>query len=173
MTVARSQSMLEQLEAEARDRGLLLRLQVGRPLGLWSLRLVVAQQAANGSLLLLGEMKGWAYPAATGLQLDTMRVMPKAPPGVGDLIWAATMAWAQEATPCAKARLLAIRDDERQHRRLVRYFHQRGFATMREVEAAMWDLPLRLVWGGAGALMSGEISTVLERSLRGWRQSAA
>ena len=44
MTVARSQSMLEQLEAEARDRGLLLRLQVGRPLGLWSLRLVVAQQ---------------------------------------------------------------------------------------------------------------------------------
>ena len=76
MTVARSQSMLEQLEAEARDRGLLLRLQVGRPLGLWSLRLVVAQQAASGSLLLLGEMKGWAYPAATGLQLDTMRVMP-------------------------------------------------------------------------------------------------
>ena len=77
MTVARSQSMLEQLEAEARDRGLLLRLQVGRPLGLWSLP--------------LEEMKGWAYSAATGLQLDTMRVMPKAPAGVGDLIWAATM----------------------------------------------------------------------------------
>ena len=92
MTVARSQSMLEQLEAEARDRGLLLRLQVGRPLGLWSLRLVVAHQASSGSLLLLGEMKGWAYSAATGLQLDTMRVMPKAPAGVGDLIWAATMA---------------------------------------------------------------------------------
>ena len=52
--------MLEQLEAEARERGLLLRLQVGRPLGRWSLRLVVAQQAASGSLLLLGEMKGWA-----------------------------------------------------------------------------------------------------------------
>ena len=91
MTVARSQSMLEQLEAEARDRGLLLRLQVGRPLGLWSLRLVVAQQGSSGNLLLLGEMKGWAYSAATGLQLDTMRVMPKAPAGVGDLIWAATM----------------------------------------------------------------------------------
>ena len=71
MTVARSQSMLEQLEAEARERGLLLRLQVGRPLGLWSLRLVVARQASSGSLLLLGEMKGWAYSAATGLQLDT------------------------------------------------------------------------------------------------------
>ena len=173
MTVARSRSMLEQLEAEARDWGLLLRLQVGRRLGLWSLRLVVARQAPSGSLLLLGEMKGWAYPAATGLQLDTMRVMPKAPPGVGDLIWAATMAWAQEATPCARARLLAIRDDEQQHRRLVRYFCQRGFQSMRDVEAALWDLPLRMVWGGAGALMRGEISTVLERSLRGWRQSAA
>ena len=92
MTVARSRSMLEQLEAEARARGLLLRLQVGRRLGLWSLRLVVARQAPSGSLLLLGEMKGWAYPATTGLQLDTMRVMPKAPAGVGDLVWAATMA---------------------------------------------------------------------------------
>jgi hypothetical protein len=173
MTTAISLSMLEQLEAEAQERGLLLRLQVGRPLGLWSLRLVVAQQAESGSLLLLGEMKGWAYPAVTGLQLDTMRVMPTAPQGVGDLIWTATMAWAQEATPCTRARLLAIRDDERQHRRLVRYFHKRGFSTMREVEAALWDLPLRLVWGGAGALMSGEIPTVLERSLRGWRQSAA
>jgi len=173
MTTAAIPSMLEHLEAEARERDLLLRLQVGRPLGLWSLRLVVAQQGASGSLLLLGEMKGWAYPAATGLQLDTMRVMPTAPAGVGDLIWAATMAWAQETTPCARARLLAIRDDERQHRRLVRYFHQRGFSTMREVEAALWDLPLRMVWGGAGALMSGEVATVLDRSLRGWRQSAA
>ena len=61
MTVARSQSMLEQLEAEARDRGLLLRLQVGRPLGLWSLRLVVAQQGSSGNLLLLGEMKGSGF----------------------------------------------------------------------------------------------------------------
>ena len=88
--------MLEQLEAEARERDLLLRLQMGRPVGLWSLRRVVAQQASSGSLLLLGELKGWAYPAATGLQLDTMRVMPKTPAGVGDLIWAATMAWAQD-----------------------------------------------------------------------------
>ena len=152
MTVARSRSMLEQLEAEARERGLLLRLQVGRPLGLWSLRLVVARQASSGSLLLLGEMKGWAYPSATGLQLDTMRVMPKAPAGVGDLIWAATMAWAQEATPCSRARLLAIRDDEQQHRLLVRYFRKRGFSKTRDVEAALWDLPLRrrIAWPPRG-----------------------
>ena len=165
--------MLEQLESEALERGLLLRLQVGRPLGLWSLRLVVAQANTSGRLLLQGEMKGWAYGANAGLQLDTMRVQPGAPAGVGDLVWAATMAWALEMTPCRRARLLAIRDAEQQHRRLVRYFRQRGFTTVREVEAALWDLPLRMVWGGAGALMSGEVETVLERSLRGWRQPAA
>jgi len=39
------------------------------------------------------------------------------------------------------------------------------------VEAALWDLPLRMVWGGAGALMSGDLATVLKRSLRSWRRS--
>lgn len=166
-------SMLEQLELQARQRGLLLRLQVGRPLGLWSLRLVVAQPAESGSLLLMGEMKGWAYGMPHGLQLDTMRVQPAAPAGVGDLVWAATMAWAMDATPCRQARLLAIRDEARQHQRLVRYFQRRGFRSERQVEAALWDLPLRMVWGGAGVLMSGSVDQVLERSLRGWRQSAA
>ena len=173
MTSATSLSMLELLEAESRERGLLLRLQVGRPLGLWSLRLVVAQTNDAGRLLLLGEMKGWAYGREAGLQLDTMRVQPGAPVGVGDLVWAATMAWALESTPCRSARLLAIRDEEQQHRRLVRYFKARGFSTLREVEAAAWDLPLRMIWGGAGALMRGDVEAVLERSLRGWRQSAA
>ena len=102
-----------------------------------------------------------------------MRVVPQSPAGVGDLVWAATMAWALEATPCRRARLLAIRDDERQHRRLVRYFRQRGFQLERDVAAALWDLSLRMVWGGAGALMSGSVEQVLERSLRSWRQSAA
>ena len=173
MTSGMPDQMLEQLESEALERGLLLRLQVGRPLGLWSLRLVVAQPVDGERLLLQGEMKGWAYGADAGLQLDTMRVQPGAPAGVGDLVWAATMAWALETTPCRRARLLAIRDAEQQHRRLVRYFRQRGFNTVREVEAALWDLPLRMVWGGAGALMSGEVHAVLERSLRGWRQPAA
>ena len=173
MTSGMPDQMLEQLESEALERGLLLRLQVGRPLRLWSLRVVVAQPGDGGRLLLQGEMKGWAYGAEAGLQLDTMRVQPGAPAGVGDLVWAATMAWALETTPCRRARLLAIRDAEQQHRRLVRYFRQRGFSTVREVEAALWDLPLRMVWGGAGALMSGEVHAVLERSLRGWRQPAA
>ena len=59
--------MLNDLEAQARERGLLLRLKVGRPLGLWSLRLVVAEQLAADRLQLQGEMKAWAYGATTGL----------------------------------------------------------------------------------------------------------
>jgi len=85
---------------------------------------------------------------------------------VGALIWAATFAWALEATPCRRARLLAIRDNEQQHRRLVRYFRQLGFEPTREVAAAALDLPLRLVWGGAGLLMRGDITEGLERVSR-------
>ena len=44
--------MLEQLESEALERGLLLRLQVGRPLRLWSLRVVVSD-AGNSAIRLL------------------------------------------------------------------------------------------------------------------------
>ena len=164
--------MLDQLEKEARRRDLLLRLQVGRPLGLWSLRLVVARSQSQ-RLQLLGEMKAWAYGAPRGLQLDTMRVLPGAPAGSGDLIWAATMAWALESTPCRKARLLAIRDDDRQHQRLVRYFRGRGFEPVREVHAALWDLPLRMVWGGAGQLMLGDCEQIQCRAVMRWHQSAA
>ena len=165
--------MLEQLESEAQQRGLILRLKVGRPLGLFTVRVVVGSATADGRLLLQGELKAWAYPAERGLQLDTMRVVPAAATGTGDLIWAATMAWAAESTPCRSARLLAIHDDDRQHRRLVRYFQQRGFRTVRRVDAAAWDLPLRLIWGGAGALMQADVDQVMQRSLRGWAQSAA
>jgi hypothetical protein len=116
--------------------------------------------------VLLGELKGWALPLPHGLQLDTMRVQGADTQGVGALIWAATFAWALEVTPCRRARLLAIRDNDQQHRRLVRYFRQLGFEPIREVGAAALDLPLRLVWGGAGLLMSGDIAQGLERVSR-------
>ncbi|MAR05482.1 MAG: hypothetical protein CL862_00025 [Cyanobium sp. NAT70] len=160
--------MLNQLESQAQEQGLMLRLQVRRPLGLWSLRLVVARPIEDARLQLLGEMKGWAYANQNGLQLDTMRVLPSAPAGIGDLIWAATMAWALEVTPCTRARLLAIHDNDHQHQRLVRYFKRRGFTSVREVDAALWDLPLRMVWGGAGVLMCGDCEVVLNKAKHRW-----
>ena len=162
---------LEQLERQARERGLLLRLQVSRPLGLWTLRLVVAEAAGEGRARLLAEMKAWAHGGERGLQLDTMRVLPAVPPGVGALVWAATMAWALEATPCRQARLLAIEDDSRQHRRLVRYFQALGFTSTRRLGAAPMDLPLRLIWGGAGQLMVGECNAILNRAAERWRRT--
>ena len=165
-----SQADLNLLEQQASQAGMLLRLKVSRPLGLWALRLVVVKPLQAEKLQFFGEMKAWAYGSSKGLQLDTMRVQPKAASGVGDLIWAATMAWALEATPCRQARLLAICDQEQQHRRLVRYFRQRGFTTVREVGAALCDLPLRIVWGGAGALMTGNCEQVLAISQRRWQK---
>ena len=157
---------LEQLEQEARTRGLLLRLQVSRPAGLaWGLRVGVARRDGE-RLLLLGELKGWALPSARGLRLDTMRVQAGDSAALGPLIWAATFAWALEATPCRQATILAIRDSDAQHRRLVRYFRALGFAPLRELAAGPADLAPRLLWGGSGLLMRADCAEVLRRSVR-------
>jgi hypothetical protein len=171
---------LHQLESQARRRDLLLRLHVTKAAGLaWTLRVGVArrQNAGNptpggpASLVLLGELKGWALPSHGGLRLDTMRVQGGGGSGstadVGPLIWAATFAWALEATPCRQATLLAIRDNDSQHRRLVRYFRRLGFAPLRELGAGPLDLAPRLLWGGAGLLMRGDVNEGLARA---WRQ---
>lgn len=61
--------------------------------------------------------------------------------------------WNMERSPffCQEAHLLAIRDEEKQHKRLVRYYKSLGFKTIRENE----DLTLQdqIVWGGEGTLM--------------------
>tara|TARA_Y100001968_G_C19207490_1_gene643044 strand:- start:2 stop:526 length:525 start_codon:yes stop_codon:yes gene_type:complete len=161
-------SGLTELEKQATSQGLFLRLQVNRPVGLWSFKVVVATQPEPKKIKILGEMKGWAYKGIRGLQLDTMRVSQKAPLGVGHLIWATTMAWCLENTPCKKARLLAIFDDENQHQRLTRYFRARGFTPVKEVSSSLLDLPLRLVWGGAGSLMIADCQKVYASSCRSW-----
>tara|TARA_B100000700_G_scaffold266753_1_gene306082 strand:- start:260 stop:763 length:504 start_codon:yes stop_codon:yes gene_type:complete len=156
------------LEKEASDRGLLLRIQVRRPFNIWSFKLVVGEMMSKDKIQLWGEMKGWAYQNIKGLQLDTMKVSKNADSKVGDILWAATMAWALDETPCRSARLLAIHDENNQHKILQRYFRRRGFNTVRNVGSTPLDLPLRLVWGGAGAFMVGNCEEVLVRSYRCW-----
>ena len=157
---------LERIEAIAAAQGRLLRIQAPRRLGLWSLRVVVARPRSGQGPLLLGDLKGWAMPTQSGLHLDTLRVQGQETAGVGELIWAATFAWALECTPCRRAWLLAIRDQERQHARLVRYFQQRGFGPHRQLGAAVVDLPRRLLWGGSGLLMVGDCQEGLYRCER-------
>ena len=65
---------LEELERQARERSLLLRLQVQDLAGVRGLRVAVARPRAEQPPLLLGELKGWCLPLADGLRLDTMRV---------------------------------------------------------------------------------------------------
>jgi len=155
---------LTAVEERAASRNLVLRLQVAGRLGVTGLRVAVARPRPQQAPVLLGELKGWALPRADGLQLDTMRV--DGTHGVGLLIWAATFAWALEATPCRTSRLLAIRDDDDQHRRLVRYFERLGFTPVRELRAGPVDLALRLVWGGSGLLMRGDCTEGLRRCER-------
>jgi len=160
---------LEQLEQWASGRGLMLRVQSGRPLGaLHAIRAGVATQHPDGRLLLLGELKGWAWPTADGLHLDTLQVAGRQASarhqGVGPLLAAAAFAWALEITPCRRARILAIRDDDHQHRRLVRYFRRLGFTPIRELGAGVLDLGPRLVWGGSGLLMQVDCAEGLARS---------
>jgi hypothetical protein len=171
MTGPVAQPSLQVLESEAVRRGLLLRLQVSRPLGLaWTLRVGVARRRTggerSGGLELLGELKGWALPTSAGLRLDTMRVQGEQVAAVGPLISAASFAWALEATPCRQATILAIRDSDAQHRRLVRYFRQLGFQPLRDLGAGPADLAPRLLWGGAGLLMRGDCVEGLRRSSR-------
>ena len=163
-----SKSYLDTLESQASSAGFLLRIQVRRPLNIWSFRLVIGKYMATNKVKLLGEMKGWAYQAPSGLQLDTMQVLNSSYKGIGHLIWASTMAWALEETPCKRARLLAIHDDEQQHKTLIRYFSKRGFKTVKEVGSSPLDLPFRMVWGGAGSLMIGECTKVFEYSRDLW-----
>jgi len=152
---------LATLERQAIARGLLLRLKVGRRLGLWTLRVGVARRDPQGVCHGLGELTGWAYGAPAGLHLETLRVQPGAPADVALIIGAATALWALEATPCRRARILAIHDGDRQHRRLVRYFRGLGFRPMRVLGGSLADLPLRLIWGGAGLLMEAHCVELL------------
>ena len=161
---------LDDLALQALNTGLILKIQIRRPLGLWALKLVVAEEIQKGKIQIWGEMKAWAYSGFKGLQLDTMRVNSLAPNGVGSLIWAATMSWALEETPCRNARLLAIRDDDKQHSSLVRYFMSKGFRSVKEIGSSPLDLPLRLVWGGSGLLMVGECEHILSINQRLWNQ---
>lgn len=165
------ESVLSGLESQALEMGLILKIQVRRPFNLWTLRLVVAKEIEIQRIQILGEIKGWAYPKTSGFQIDTIRVRPDSSIAVGHLLWSAAMAWALEETPCKKVRLLAIRDGEKQHNVLIRYFIKRGFAPIREVGASLIDLPLRLIWGGSGELMMGDCHQILLTNQRLWKES--
>ena len=155
MEIIRIQKIAESL-------GLIIKIQIRETIGLNFFRVVVAQQDRD-FVKIWGEMKGWSLPYKNGLQLDTLKVLKNSPPLVSELIWCTTMAWALENTCCKSARLLAIYDQEGYNKKLVRYFRKMGFYIVKQVGSSPNDLPLRLIWGGAGTLMRGECEFILSK----------
>ena len=151
---------VEELQNIAFSLGLIIKIQVRETLGLCFFKIVIAEQKDN-IVKIWGEMKGWTYFNKQGIQLDTLRILSNSPPFVSELIWASTMAWAIEMKVSKIARLLAIYDTEGYSKKLVRYFKIIGFEVVKEVGSGPIDLFLRLIWGGAGTLMRGDCSFVL------------
>ena len=73
----------------------------------------------------------------------------------GLLVGAAVVCWCRENDPFGgtRAQLLCIRDDERQHRSLVRHYRFLGFRPLREVDSDLGSVADRVIWGGEGTLM--------------------
>jgi hypothetical protein len=153
---------VEELEKLGSSIGLLIKIQARETFGLCFFRIVVAEKKDN-IIKIWAEMKGWTYLNKQGIQLDTLRILSKAPSFVSELIWATTMSWAIEKKSSKKARLLAIFDSEGYSKKLVRYFKLMGFKIVKEVGSSPVDLFLRLVWGGAGTLMTGECNSILKK----------
>jgi len=151
-----------ELEKFALKIGLLIKIQIRETLGLCFFRIVIAEQEDN-IIKIWAEMKGWTYLNKQGIQLDTLRILSKAPAFVSELIWATTMAWAIEKKSSNTARLLAIFDSEGYSKILVRYFKLIGFKIVKDVGSSLVDLLLRLDWGGAGTLMNGECISILKK----------
>ena len=153
---------VEELEKLASSIGLVIKIQIRETLGLCFFRIVVAEKKDN-IIKIWAEMKGWTFLNKQAIQLDTLRILSRAPAFVSELIWSTTMAWAIEKKSSNKARLLAIFDSEGYSKKLVRYFKLIGFKIVKEVGSSPVDLLLRLVWGGAGTLMNGECISILKK----------
>ena len=82
---------VEELDKLSNSLGLSIKIQVRETLGLCFFRIVVAEKKDN-IIKIWAEMKGWTYLNKQGIQLDTLRILSKAPAFVSELIWATTMA---------------------------------------------------------------------------------
>ena len=77
----------------------------------------------------------------------------------GLLISLATACFIREKAPFGntRAQLLCIRDDERQHASLIRFYRRLGFVPIREVGDDLRSIADKVVWGGDGTIMENQI----------------
>lgn len=81
------------------------------------------------------------------------------------LLAAGVLAWAHESAPisCHTVEILAILDDPKQHKTLVRLYRMFGFKTVQEVGGDLSTLPIQLLYGGCGTLMRVSTEQARER----------
>ena len=133
-------------------------------------------RAKHNSSLLLGYCEGFLRPGGKILHLDKMEVFRRQVLqaresgefrsagtmfGVGLLMGYLCLLHGQE-NGYTVGEFLAIDDEEKQHRKLVRYYERSGFEIIKYVGDDFGDIPDRLVWGGCGTLMRQDIDMLLQ-----------
>ena len=103
----------------------------------------------------------WARRRARGAE----RYAATRPLKPGLLVSLAVACWIRErgAFGNARAQLLAVRDDERQHGALVRFYRRLGFVPLREVGSDLRSLADRVAWGGDGTIMEIDVDGIRRR----------
>ena len=131
----------------------------------------------HNQTLILGYVEGFVRPTGNLLHVDKMEVFRKVVKqsrvenpqefkgggtflGVGLLIGFLCVLHGKEKG-CKEAEFLAIDDEDRQHKRLVRYYKNAGFDFIKYVGDDFKDIPDRMVWGGCGTLLRKDISYLL------------
>jgi len=155
----------------------------GLTLSLWTLGPLYKMTCLMDNGVLIGETDGFVVPFTGLLHCDTMRiynsrfrgqVIPgnKASSdgmasigamGVGKLMACGLAAYGL-SRGCHTAEILAIRDDDETHRKLVLYYRRLGFRRVKEVTGeSLGDVPDMLVWGGVGTRMNADIGEFLKK----------
>ena len=120
----------------------------------------------------IGYLQAFIRPFPLGLfHLDTIQVKNRRQtlgfkrqgwtingPGITFIMGAWALCWAYKKG-CINTELLAVMDDEKMHKSLVKLYGSYGFKKLRFVENDPTD---RLVWGAIGTLMGMEIIPFLE-----------
>lgn len=170
-TTAVSAWTREQLEDYASSQGVVVSLTTLGP----AYRAVA--RPTHNQTLILGYVEGFVRPTGNLLHVDKMEVFRKIVKqsrlenpeqfkgggtglGVGLLMGFLCMLHGQEKG-CKEAEFLAIDDEDRQHKRLVRYYKTAGFDFIKYVGDDFKDIPDRLVWGGCGTLLRKDIPYLL------------
>lgn len=170
----------EQLDAFADAEGVILSFSTLGP----AFRSVVRSKYNTSQIL--GYVEGFSRPGILHLdKMEVFRPMVKQARrdnpnfrgggsvfGVGLLVgFACLLHGKQQGYQVAE--FLAIDDEERQHKTLVRLYERTGFQIVKYVGDGLADVPDRLIWGGRGTLMRQDIDTLLEYWTQTLRNSSS